>query len=151
MAPPPTQSLGQKLQSHLWQSSPPTTICKEWFLSHKSLNCGIPVPFSNSPDSILVCHYLKWPVSLISIQSCPTQVIFLKKSISSHQFLSCDKDFFKSFFFLSFFGHTHGRQKFLGQGSNLCHSSDLSHCSDKHQILNLLSHTRTPKKIFDKV
>jgi len=26
--------------------------------------------------------------------------------------------------FLGFFGHTHGVQKFLGQGYNLCHSSD---------------------------
>ena len=30
------------------------------------------------------------------------------------------------------------------QGSNLCHSSDLSHYSDKHWILNLLYHKGTP-------
>ena len=44
-------------------------------------------------------------------------------------------------FFLSF--HTCGRQKFLGQGSNLCHSSDQRHVSD-NQILNPLSHQGTP-------
>ena len=27
-------------------------------------------------------------------------------------------------FFFFFFGHTHGMQKFTGQGSHLCHSSD---------------------------
>ena len=29
-----------------------------------------------------------------------------------------------------FFGHAHGMWKFLGQGSNPCHSSNLNHCSD---------------------
>ena len=29
-----------------------------------------------------------------------------------------------------FFCHAHGMQKFLGQGSNPCHSGDPSHCSD---------------------
>ena len=42
--------------------------------------------------------------------------------------------FFKNYdlFWLQaeFFGYTQGMQKFLGQGSNLCHSSDLSHSSD---------------------
>ena len=28
------------------------------------------------------------------------------------------------------FGHTHGRQRFPGQGSKLCHSIGLSHSSD---------------------
>ena len=35
------------------------------------------------------------------------------------------------FLFLFFFlGHIHGMWKFLGQGLNLCHSSDLNPCSD---------------------
>ena len=34
--------------------------------------------------------------------------------------------------FLSFFGLTCGMWKFLGQGSNPSHSSDLSHSSDNH-------------------
>ena len=33
-------------------------------------------------------------------------------------------------FVWKFFGHGHSRWKFLSQGSNLCHSSDLSCCSD---------------------
>ena len=33
-------------------------------------------------------------------------------------------------FFFFFFGHTCGMWKFLGQGSNLHHSSDSSHCND---------------------
>ena len=33
-------------------------------------------------------------------------------------------------FILFFFGCTHGMWKFLGQGSNLCHSSDQGCCSD---------------------
>ena len=36
--------------------------------------------------------------------------------------------FLKTDFILFFFSsHTHGMQKFPGQGSNLCHSCDLSH------------------------
>ena len=41
---------------------------------------------------------------------------------------SCMKSGFLPFFL--FFGCTHGTWKFLGQGSNLCHSSDLSCPSD---------------------
>ena len=37
--------------------------------------------------------------------------------------------FFFFFFFFFFSGHIYGMWKFLGQGLNLHHSSDLSHCS----------------------
>ena len=40
--------------------------------------------------------------------------------------------FFFSFFF---FGHAHSIWKFLGQGSNPCHSSSLNHRSDKSKSL----------------
>ena len=46
----------------------------------------------------------------------------------------------------TFFGRNHGMWKFLGQGSNPCFSSNLSHCSDKS--LNLLTHMGTPKHIL---
>lgn len=49
---------------------------------------------------------------------------------------------FQELFIYLLFGHTHGMCQFLGQGSNLCHSSNLSCHSDRqHGILNLL-HTR---------
>ena len=38
-------------------------------------------------------------------------------------------------FFFFFFGCAHGVQKFLGQGSNLCLSSDPSYSSEQHQTL----------------
>ena len=37
--------------------------------------------------------------------------------------------------FIYFFGCACGVWKFLGQGSNLCHSSNLSHCSDNARSL----------------
>ena len=43
----------------------------------------------------------------------------------------------------TFFGHTYGMPRFLVQESNPCHSSDLSHNSEKCQILNPLSHWGT--------
>ena len=42
-----------------------------------------------------------------------------------------------SFSFFFFFGHSHGVQRFLDQGSNLCHSSNPG------QFLNPLSHQGT--------
>ena len=39
--------------------------------------------------------------------------------------------------------HTQSIWKFLGQGSNLCHSSDPSHGSDNCQVLHLLHHRGT--------
>ena len=41
---------------------------------------------------------------------------------------------------IAFFGHAHCMQKFLSQGMNPSHSSDLSHSSD-----DLLSRTGTPQ------
>ena len=35
------------------------------------------------------------------------------------------------------FGHTHSLWKFLGQGSKLCYSSDLSHSSDSADSLSM--------------
>ena len=46
------------------------------------------------------------------------------------------------FFFFYFFGCN--MQKFLGQGSNLCHSSNQSHQQWQCQALNLISHQGTP-------
>ena len=37
--------------------------------------------------------------------------------------------------YVYFFGHTHNMQKFPGQGSNLSHSSNPSHCSDNNGYL----------------
>ena len=58
------------------------------------------------------------------------------------------------FFFFFFFGHAHSIWKFPVQGSNLPHSSGLSHCSDKAEFLthcttrelhlNTLLRTATP-------
>ena len=46
--------------------------------------------------------------------------------------------------FVCFFGHAHGMWKFWGQGSNFCHSSDQSHCSDHGGEPNLTQYRRTP-------
>ena len=46
----------------------------------------------------------------------------------------------------AFFSHTCSKPRFMGQGSNPSHSSDLSCCSDTHQILNPMPKRRTPKK-----
>ena len=51
-----------------------------------------------------------------------------------------------------FFGHIHGMQKFPGQGSNLCYSSDPSHSSDNARSLTHYTTRELPnqklKKIF---
>ena len=48
-----------------------------------------------------------------------------------------------------FFGCTCSMQKFPGQGSNLCHSSDSSHCSDNaRSLINPLSYRGTPVNVF---
>ena len=44
--------------------------------------------------------------------------------------------------FVYVFGHTHGIQTFLVQGSNLCHSRDLSHSSDN---AGSLTHCARPR------
>ena len=43
------------------------------------------------------------------------------------------------------FGHTYSMWNFLGQGSNLCHSSDPRHCSDS---TGSLTHCATRELIF---
>ena len=54
---------------------------------------------------------------------------------------------FQELFIYLLFGHTHGMCQFLGQGSNLCHSSNLSCHSDRqHGILNLLRHQGTTQE-----
>ena len=53
----------------------------------------------------------------------------------------------QSQFYFILFGRTKSTQKFSGQGSNLHHSSDLSHSSDC-QFLNPLSHQGIPKAPF---
>ena len=52
---------------------------------------------------------------------------------------NCISSFF-SFFLLA----APSTQKFPGQGSNPCHSSNLSRCSDNTRSFNLLHHRRTP-------
>ena len=47
--------------------------------------------------------------------------------------------------FLFFFGCTGSLWKFLGQGSNPCHSCSESHSSDNARFLNLLNHEGTPR------
>ena len=42
---------------------------------------------------------------------------------------------FKIFNYYFLFGHTHIMHKFLGQVWNLCHSSDMSHCSGNARFL----------------
>ena len=46
-----------------------------------------------------------------------------------------DYTFILFYFILILFGCTHDMWKFLGQGSNPCHSNDPSHCSDKAKSL----------------
>ena len=56
--------------------------------------------------------------------------------------------FFFFLFFLSFFGLTWGMLKFLGQGSNPCHSSDLSCCSDNAGSLTCRATRELPNLHF---
>ena len=49
------------------------------------------------------------------------------------------------FFFFFFFGHICGMWKFPGQGSNPCHSSNPSHCSENARSLTCCTHKRTPQ------
>ena len=54
----------------------------------------------------------------LHLQACPGNILF--KKIFSNLAFYC--------WFIS--GHSHDMQKFLGQGSNPCHSRDLSHGTD---------------------
>ena len=51
------------------------------------------------------------------------------------------------FFFFFHFGHIHTISKFLGQGSNLCHSTNPSHCSDLSRSLTCCA-TRELQDVF---
>ena len=51
----------------------------------------------------------------------------------------------RTFFF--FGGHAHRRYTFLGQGSNLCHGCDPSHCSDNTRSLTCYA-TREPLPVL---
>lgn len=55
----------------------------------------------------------------------------------------------KLLFLFCFVGRTQRMWKFLGRGSNLCHSSNPSRCSNNTDwILNLLYHKRTPSIVY---
>ena len=77
----------------------------------------------------LFCHGIDNHIVLISKQ----------KTIHSH--LCCA-------FFFFFFGPAHGTWKFLGQGLNLCHRSDLSHSSDNTGFLTLYTTRKFPHSLF---
>ena len=55
------------------------------------------------------------------------------------------KKFYLFFYLFIFFGCTCGIWKFLGQGSNLCHSSDQSCCSDNTRSLTCCAIRELPK------
>ena len=60
-----------------------------------------------------------------------TSAVFSKKThVRNLSWPSTTKNHFILCLVLYFFGHTHGMRKFLGQGLNLCHSSNLSHSRD---------------------
>ena len=81
-----------------------------------------------------------WPAILV-ISEMAWFLFFIFGGLTSHVFISgvqhSEWDGFrpeegKLFLRIKifFFGHTHGMQKFPGQGLNLSHSRNLSHCSD---------------------
>ena len=51
------------------------------------------------------------------------------------------------FFFSFLFGHAQSMWKFWGQGLNLCHSSDSSHCSDNAWSLTAVPPEELPSKL----
>ena len=52
-------------------------------------------------------------------------------------------------FYLIFCGHAHGMWKFPGQGLNLYHSSDLSHCGDNAGSLTTTPPGKSPDILFN--
>ena len=58
---------------------------------------------------------------------------------------------FAESFLIIIFGHVHSMWKFLGQGSNLYYSSDLSHCSDNAGSLTCCATTLLKAFKFDVV
>ena len=55
---------------------------------------------------------------------------------------------YRKFFFFFFLGDTPGLWEFLGQGSNLCHCTDLSRCSGDTGSLSLCATGELPQKDF---
>ena len=65
-------------------------------------------------------------------------------------FFLCSLSGTKFFVCLFLFCCIHGTWKFLGQGSNPCHSCSLCHSCSNRQILNPLCHKRTSQVYFYK-
>ena len=65
---------------------------------------------------------------------------------TAYKFLFYSHSFFHSifYFFFFFFGYSCSMCKFLGQGSNPSHSSDLSHCSDNTESLTCCAPRELP-------
>ena len=63
------------------------------------------------------------------VEMCNDWEPYLKSSIN----INITINSFSIIFF--FFGHPYGMWKFLGQRSNLCHSSSPSHCSDIRSLI----------------
>ena len=128
--------LGVVLELQLWAFTTatatqyPSHVCD---LHHSRRQCpGILNPLSEARDRTCVivdtsqicsrCTRMVTPEGSRIREFCMKGVAF-KLSLSTRT-KSYIREEFLSFFFFFFFAHTRGMQKFLGQESNLCHSSD---------------------------
>ena len=89
-------------------------ILKKWYLTCPQ-HVEVPRPrIKSMPQQTLNPRYHEWT---------PKDFMLVKFSISTLSFMLCG--------FVGFFGYACSMQTFLGQGSHLCHSSNLSQSNDK--------------------
>ena len=89
-----------------------------------------------TPDLSCICKLRcsSWQHWILNLLVEATEHRVLEFGLHIQIVWCCSFDFFHrkfDFIFFFLFGHAFCMQKFLGQGSNLCHSIDLSHCTDK--------------------
>ena len=88
--------------------------------------------FSTFFRSLLQTHYQSKVIIIIFFANAPMSQTLrhYRWHKLNHLFLGVCNEKDTDFFFFFFFGGAPSMQKFPGQGSNPCHSSDLSHSSD---------------------
>ena len=89
-------------------------------------------PWTRNLNKIMIWRYITRPKENLLLDWYFTWHIWNQSMFSNifYSWFGLSPTCLFFFFFFFFFGHTHSMWKFLGQGSNLHHSRDPSHCSN---------------------
>ena len=129
-----------------------------WLTSKPSMSCLVEMPFpSGLVFETQLGHQLSQEDTLCPSEDLvptwefpqPLSTSILTLITRKHRNLSKKGLFFHVFFFLGFFFffcYAHDQWKFPGQGSNLCHRRDPSHCSGNAGSLTHCTTEELPQK-----